>query len=46
LKVIRLKIEREASPKKAKAKMKEIIDKFYAQPTNKSARLIIDVDPL
>jgi len=46
LKVVRLKIEREASPKKAKAKLNEIIEKFYAQPTNKSARLIIDVDPL
>lgn len=46
LKVIRLKVEREASPRKAKAKMNEIIDKFYAQPTNKSVRLIIDVDPL
>ncbi|MEX1190489.1 MAG: primosomal protein N' [Brumimicrobium sp.] len=46
LKVVRLKIEREASPKKAKAKLNEIIEKFYAQPTNKSARLVIDVDPL
>lgn len=46
LKVVRLKIEREASPKKAKAKLNEIIEKFYTQPTNKSARLIIDVDPL
>jgi primosomal protein N' (replication factor Y) len=46
LKVIRLKIEREASPKKAKSKLYEFIEKFYAQPANKSARLIIDVDPL
>lgn len=46
LKVVRLKIEREASPKKAKAKLNEIIEKFYTQPTNKLARLIIDVDPL
>lgn len=46
LKVVRIKIEREASHRKAKEKIKEIIDGFYAKPMNKSCRISIDVDPL
>lgn len=46
LKIIRIKIEREASQRKVKEKLKEIIDGFYAKPMNKSCRISIDVDPL
>lgn len=46
LKMVRLKIEREASQKKVKVSLKKIIDDFYSSPQNKAARLNIDVDPL
>jgi primosomal protein N' (replication factor Y) len=46
LKVIRLKLERTASQKNAKSHLKKIIDKFYEGSTNKSVRLIVDVDPM
>ncbi len=46
LKVIRLKVEREASQKKVKVHLKKIIDSFYEGSTNKPVRLIIDVDPI
>lgn len=46
IKEIRIKLEREISPKKAKAKIEEIIDAFYAKPMNKSVRISIDVDPM
>ena len=46
LKVIRIKIERTASQKKVKLKVKKIIDDFYARPRNKSCRINIDVDPI
>lgn len=44
-KVIRLKIERDASNRKVKDLLKQNIDEFYAVPFNKSVRLVIDVDP-
>lgn len=46
LKVIRLKVERDASQKNVKVHLKNIIDSFYEGSTNKPVRLIIDVDPL
>ena len=46
LKVIRLKIEREASQKKAKQLLRKKVDAFYSVAYNKSVRIIIDVDPL
>lgn len=46
LKVIRVKIEREASNQKVKKLLKKKIDEFYSHAYNKSARLVIDVDPL
>ena len=46
LKVIRIKIEREASQRKVKEKIKETIDAFYSKPMNKSCRISIDVDPM
>ena len=39
-------MEREASPKKVKAKVAEIIDKFFAEPMHKSVRINVDVDPM
>lgn len=46
IKVIRIKIEKEASQKKVKLKLEKIIDSFYAKPINKACRLNIDVDPI
>lgn len=46
LKIIRLKIEREASNNKVKQLLKEKIDAFYAKPYNKSVRILLDIDPL
>lgn len=46
LKVIRLKVERDASQKNVKLHLKKLIDKFYERPANKPVRLVIDVDPL
>jgi len=46
IKIIRLKIEKEASNNKVKKLLKEQIDIFYTAPHNKSVRLAIDVDPL
>jgi primosomal protein N' (replication factor Y) len=46
IKVIRVKMEKEASPKKVKQRLQEIIDAFYASPVNKSVRISIDVDPI
>lgn len=45
LKQITIKIERELSPKKIKAKIHEIIDDFYSKVPFKSIRINIDVDP-
>jgi primosomal protein N' (replication factor Y) len=45
IKVITLKIEREASQKKVKERILAIIDQFYSSPNNKSIRMSIDVDP-
>ena len=45
IKQIILKIEREVSSVKVKNKIVELIDLFYAQASNKSVRLNIDVDP-
>ncbi|PHR32874.1 MAG: primosomal protein N' [Fluviicola sp.] len=45
LKRITLKIERGANDKKVKVRLQEMIDKFYASPSNKSVRVIVDVDP-
>lgn len=46
LRIIRLKIEKEASVKKVKEKIEAVIDDFYTRPRNKSCRISIDVDPL
>lgn len=46
LKIIRIKIEREASQAKVKLRIKDVIDAFFASPMNKSCRINIDVDPL
>lgn len=46
IKIIRLKIEKEASNNKVKKLLKEQIDIFYTSPQNKTTRLAIDVDPL
>lgn len=45
IKVIRIKMEREASNNKVKQRLQEIIDAFYASPVNKSVRISLDVDP-
>ena len=45
LKRITLKIEREANDKKVKVRLQEMIDQFYASPSHKSVRIIVDVDP-
>lgn len=45
IKVITIKIEREASQRKVKERILEIIDTFYASPRNKSIRISVDVDP-
>lgn len=45
LKVITLKIEKEAPDKQVKERIKNIIDEFYSTPSNKSIRTSIDVDP-
>jgi len=44
IKVIRLKIERNYSQKDVKEKIKEIIDAYFAESSNKSVRLSINVD--
>ena len=44
IKEIKIKIEKDAPERKVKQKIQEIIDLFYAEPTNKSTRLSIDVD--
>jgi len=46
IKEIRIKMERQISQKKAKQKIEEIVDAFYAKPMNKSTRISINVDPL
>ncbi len=46
IKIIRIKMEREASHKKIKGRLQEIINQFYASPVNKSVRISIDVDPV
>lgn len=45
LKQITLKIEKEASDKKVKERLQQIIDSFYSVPSNKPIRIVIDVDP-
>ncbi len=45
LKRITLKIERGANDKKVKVRLQEMIDEFYASPSNKSVRIVVDVDP-
>lgn len=45
LKRITLKIERDASDKKIKERIQELIDQFYGAPNNKSVRIVVDVDP-
>jgi primosomal protein N' (replication factor Y) len=44
IKEIKIKIEKDAPERKVKQKIQEIIDLFYAEPSNKSTRLSIDVD--
>lgn len=45
LKQIVIKVEREASHKKVKERISELVDAFYSVPANKSVRIVIDVDP-
>jgi primosomal protein N' (replication factor Y) len=45
LKQITLKIEREASLTKVKECLESLVDNFYSTPSNKSIRLVIDIDP-
>jgi primosomal protein N' (replication factor Y) (superfamily II helicase) len=45
IKVIKLKIERDAPEKKVKERLEEIVSKFYCVPFNKAIRMIIDIDP-
>lgn len=45
LKQVTLKIEREVSPQKVKERLEELIDTFFSTPSNKSIRLVTDVDP-
>lgn len=45
LKRITLKIERAANDKKVKVRLQEMIDQFYASPSNKPVRIVVDVDP-
>ncbi|MBI1837540.1 MAG: primosomal protein N' [Flavobacteriia bacterium] len=45
IKVIKLKIERDAPEKKIKERINELISSFYSAPVNKSIRMSIDVDP-
>lgn len=45
LKEIMLKVEHDAPQKKVKERLHELTDQFYSNPTYRSIRLIIDVDP-
>ncbi len=45
LKTIVLKIERTAPDKKVKERIHQYVDRFYSVPSNKSTRVVIDVDP-
>jgi len=45
LKRITLKIEKDVSDAKIKERLQEFIDKFYSVPSNKSIRMVVDVDP-
>ncbi|XOV67315.1 MAG: primosomal protein N' [Fluviicola sp.] len=45
IKVIKLKVEKEANDKKVKERIAFIMDEFFSAPNNKSTRSIIDVDP-
>lgn len=45
LKRITLKVERSANDKKVKMRLQEMIDQFYISPSNKSVRVVVDVDP-
>jgi primosomal protein N' (replication factor Y) len=44
-KIITIKYERKASPAKVKEKINEVITNFRSNPTNRSVRIKIDVDP-
>ncbi len=46
LKTVKLKVEKNAPDVKVKEKIKEIIDNFYANASNKKVQIVIDVDPL
>ena len=46
LKVVRLKLERNANQVKVKNRVQELINTFFATPRNKSCRIQIDVDPM
>lgn len=45
LKMIKIKVERDAPDKKVKERIQEIVNNFYIKPKNKSTRISIDVDP-
>lgn len=45
IKKIMLKVEKDVSDKKLKERLQEIINTFFSVPSNKSIRMIVDVDP-
>lgn len=45
LKTIIIKIEKSAPDKKVKERIHQYIDQFYSVPSNKSTRVVIDIDP-
>ena len=45
LKQIILKTEKELSQHQIKVRLQEIIDHFYSIPSNKSTKVVVDVDP-
>lgn len=45
LKQIKLKVERDLSDTQLKERLQELINSFYSAPSNKSIRVIVDVDP-
>lgn len=45
LKTIVLKVERNANDRRVKERLQQIVDDFFSAPSNKSVRVVIDVDP-
>jgi primosomal protein N' (replication factor Y) len=45
IKKIMLKVEKDVSDRKLKERLQEIINNFFSVPSNKSIRIVMDVDP-